>query len=155
MILSLTPLAHAEGDRLQVWRSSYFDGTDFRDGIAINKPTVYRRDGYLPIVHSREDSPPNDRLPKGTGALVLHCYLQGSGGKLLRTAGSQPVAYAAVELKEGDRKILMRTDSEGYAVIALPAGEYEVSVQGMKRTVTLEKGRTLLAPIRVGKRMVD
>lgn len=155
LVMTMSLLANAEGDRLQVWRSSYFDGNDFRDGIALNKATVYRRDGYLPIVHSGEDSPPNDRLPKGTGAVVIHCFIQSSGGKILKSAGSHAVPYVAIEVKDGDRKLMVRSDAEGYALIALPVGEYEVSVQGMKRTVTVEKGKTLLMPIRVGKRMVD
>lgn len=137
------------------WRSSYFDGTTFREGAPQKTTAVFSRDGSFPVIQVTGNTPSSVNLPKGTGAAVVFCYIQSSGGKLSSQSGSFPAAGAVVEFRERDRRIAIRTDDSGYAVVALPSGDYEISVQGMKKKVKLEKGKTVLLPIRVGKRMVD
>jgi hypothetical protein len=66
-----------------------------------------------------------------------------------------PLAGTAVEIRNGDRITGLRTDAEGYSVIALPAGDYELNLQGVGRKVRVETGKTNFVMIRTGKRMVD
>jgi hypothetical protein len=49
----------------------------------------------------------------------------------------------------------LRTDTEGYFVIALLAGEYELRLQGVRRKVRVETGKTTFVTVRTGRRMVD
>jgi len=145
--------AFAAGQRaLQSW---YFQGTAFREGSVAGLPAVRLADGSLPAVTAADESPDAAQLPRGTGGLVVFCYVQNIGGKLLDHAGFLPVAGAAVELRRGAWRMAGRTDSLGYLVLAVPAGTYEITVRGQRREARIEVGRSALVAVRTGKRMVD
>lgn len=143
------------GEGKSLWRSSYFDGKEFREGSTPDSMRVLQREGYLPVVTAGEVPVSEDPLPKGMGGILIYSYIQSSGGKMQPHGGSLPLPGTAVELRGEGGMLLLRTDDEGYAVAGLPAGTYEVVVRGISRTLTVEKGATTLLPIRAGKRMVD
>lgn len=143
------------GEGRPPWRSSYFNGKEFRDGSLPGVRTVFHGEGLLPVVVAGDMPVSWDSLPKGTGAIVLYCYIQSSGGKIAAQGGSVPMAGVAVELKGGEGRLLLRTDDNGYAVAGIAAGLYEVSVKGVATKFTVAQGTTTLLPIRAGKRMVD
>ena len=86
---------------------------------------------------------------------MIFCYRESAGGKLESQGGYAPLAGVAVEITTGGRTITIRSDMNGYSILALPAGGYEVRVQGVMRHVQVGKGRTALVTIRAGKRMAD
>jgi len=137
---------------LQSW---YFQGTAFREGSVAGLPAVHLADGYLPAITLDDESPDAARLPRGTGGMVVFCYVQNIGGKLSDHDGFLPVAGAAVELRRGAWRMAGRTDSLGYLVLAVPAGTYEITVRGQRREARIEVGRSALVAVRTGKRMVD
>ncbi len=143
------------GEGRPTLRNSYFDGKEFRDGSLPHAVTVYHQVGFLPVVAAGDMPIPRDPLPKGTGGIVIYCYIQSSGGKIEAQGGSVPVAEVAVEVKGEGGSLLLRTDENGYAVAGVAAGTYEVSVKGVAAKFTVEQGSTTLLPIRAGKRMVD
>jgi hypothetical protein len=138
-----------------LWRPFHFDGSGFHPGTAAGAATVLIRDGYLPIIQPNGESPREEQLPDGTGAIAGFCYLQAAGGKLQERSGQVPLAGVAVTLRGGAGQLAATTGAEGFFVIALPPGEYEVQAAGVPRKVTVEKGKTSLIAIRGGKRMVD
>jgi hypothetical protein len=144
------------GEVMQSWNKYFFDGKEFREGgIALPGAAVYQREGYLPVILSGNQTVPADKLPPGTGALVIFCYVQIAGGKVQNQSGYVPFPGIALEIMSAPRTLVLRSDGEGFAIIALPAGSYEVGVQGLMRTVRLEPGKTAFMAIRAGKRMVD
>jgi hypothetical protein len=138
-----------------LWRPFHFDGSDFRPGTAAGAAPVLMRDGYLPLIQIKGESPREEQLPEGTGAVAGFCYLQAAGGKLQERSGSIPMAGLAVTLHGGGRQVAAMTGAGGFFVTALPPGEYEVRAAGFTSKVTVEKGKTSLVAIRGGKRMVD
>lgn len=150
--LACGTVATAGQRALQSW---YFQGTDFREGSVAGLPAVRLADGYLPAITAAGDSPDAARLPRGTGGVVVFCYVQNIGGKLRDHDGFLPVAGAAVELRRGAWRMAGRTDSLGYLVLAVPAGTYEITAKGQRREARIEMGRSALLAVRTGKRMVD
>lgn len=144
-----------EAKTLQKWQTSHFVENNFREGPSSDVPTVYHRDGFLPFVRSGEKPVTEDRLPQGTGAVVIFCYVQGSDGRAKTHAGEYPLPDAAVQVSDSEIKIILQTDWNGYVVAALPVGKYEISVRGMIRQIVVKERQTQLVPIRAGKRMVN
>ncbi len=159
LLITALPLCASTGTGagLPSWNKYYFDGQEFREGTAAAGRSVYRRAGYVPVLKRGDEQPREDKLPPGTGGLIVLCYIQTAGGKLQDHSGYLPLAGAAVEIREEKRILTIRTDEEGYLALALPAGKYDVRVQGLglTRKVRIEKGKTALVAIRAGKRMVD
>lgn len=153
-IVLLRPL-DGGADGMRSWRNYFFDGAAFQEGLAEAGPSVYTQEGYLPLVKTKDEPLREDKLPVGTGGLVVVCYLQSAGGKLQSHNGYIPVAGAVIEIKSGARMMAMRSNGDGYAVLALPAGKYDIQVQGFTQRTRVEKGKTIFVAIRTGKRMVD
>ena len=143
------------GEGRPTWQSSYFDGSEFREGSLPRAVTVYHQVDFLPVVTAGDIPVSRDPLPKGAGGVVIYCYIQSSGGKIEAQGGSVPVAGVAVELRGEGGNLLLRTDDKGYAVAGVAAGTYIVSVKGVATKFTVAQGTTTLLPIRAGKRMVD
>ena len=137
------------------WQQRYFDGTLFREGIGDGAPAINLRDGFLPDVTAAGGAVREERLPAGTGGIVIFCYLQRIGGKIQNSSGSLPLDGAAVELGRKGWRMAARTDSQGYLVLALPPGEYTVAVLGQQRKIRIVQGKSALLAVRAGKRMVD
>lgn len=146
---------HGAAEIMQPWEKYFFDGQEFREGVAPSGATVYQREGYLPAILTGNQTIPEDRLPPGTGGLVILCYVQIAGGKLQDQSGYIPLAGIAMEIISERRTVILRSDGEGYAIIALPAGSYEVRVKGVTKTIRFEQGKTAFMAIRAGKRMMD
>lgn len=146
---------HGVGDITQPWEKYFFDGKEFREGLAPSGATVYKREGYLPAILTGNQTIPEDKFPPGIGGLVIFCYIQTAGGKLQNHSGYVPVTGIAIEIINERRTAILRSDGDGYAIIALPAGSYDVRVKGVTRTVRFEQGKTAFMAIRAGKRMVD
>lgn len=144
-----------EGSGMQSWKKYFFDGQEFREGALSSGLSVYQRDGYLPMIQTGNEAPREDKLPPGTGGAVVFCHIQSAGGKMQNHGGYIPLAGAAVEIRNGDRMMALRADANGYFVIALPAGEYELRLQGVRRKMRVETGKTTFVTVRTGKRMVD
>jgi hypothetical protein len=153
-VILLRP-SYGEGNSMQSWKKYFFDGQAFREGTIFSGPSVYQREGYLPMIQTGKEALREDKLPPGTGGVVIFCYIQSAGGKLQNHGGYIPLAGAAVEIGNGTRMMVLRTDAEGYSVIALPAGKYELRLQGVGRKVRVETGKTTFVMVRTGKRMVD
>jgi hypothetical protein len=135
------------------WQSFGFDGNAFQKGIAGGAIQV--KDGYLPISTPGE-APRADQLPSGTGALAVLCYSQSSGGKLSsQHPPMAPMAGIAITVHTKSLTIAGRTDANGYLILALPPGSYEVQLIGSTKKVTVEVAKTALVAMRGGKRMVD
>ena len=134
------------------WQSVGFDGSGFQQGAVAGAILV--RDGYLPVAKGAGQLL-EDPLPGGTGAVALYCYLQSSGGKLRRHAGFLPIVGCAVTVGGQALTLAARSDENGYLILALPPGSYDLHLFGITRKVTVELGKTALVAIRGGKRMVD
>lgn len=157
LTVALTCLtAHAFAKRpAELWSFYYFDGKTFVAGKpAPLSPFVAVRDGFVPVVETREERIKAEKLPTGTGALAGICYVQSYGGKLKPAGGYHPVPMLSVQVSAGDKPVTTaQTDGNGFFVTALPPGTYQVGNQGVE--VRVESGTTLFVPLRVGKRMVD
>jgi hypothetical protein len=134
------------------FKSLLFDGSSFRESRG--EGAILVRDGMLPA-GAEGDSAREDQLPAGTGAVALYCYRQSSGGKLRSGSGVSPLPGVAVSVRGTAFTLAARTNSLGYLILALPAGSYELRLFGFTKRVVLEPGKTTLAFIRGGKRMVD
>ena len=135
------------------WQLLGFDGNTFQKGAADGAIQV--RDGYLPVP-AAAGTPPDDKLPDGTGALALLCFLQSSGGKLaLPQPTVTPLAGVAVTLSAKALTVAGRTDASGYLILALPPGSYQAHLLGFSQKVSVQTGKTALVAIRGAKRMVD
>lgn len=136
------------------WNYFHFDGRAFIAGqTSDDTPFVAVRDGVRPVMLTRGAKVEAIRLAAGTGALVGICYIQSSGGKLGQGPAYLPRPRMPVQISTGNRVMATtETDEHGYFLVTLPPGRYRVSD---KVEVTVENGTTTLAPLRVGKRMVD
>jgi len=131
--------------------SLLFDGTAFRESSAPGALLV--RDGMLP--DSAGEAAREDPLPAGTGAVALLCYRQSAGGKLKSHGAVAPMAGVAVSVRGGGLVLAGRSDARGYLILALPPGSYQFKLFNFSKQVVVEPGKTALAFIRGGKRMVD
>ena len=147
----LTASGASLADAASDWQTLGFDGNGFLKGASAAAISV--RDGYLPVAGT--GAPREDRLPGGTGALAVFCYLQSAGGRLQPQAAFAPIPAVAVTVAGKTLTVAGRTDTGGYLILALPSGSYEVRLLGFSRKVTVETGKTALVGIRGGKRMVD
>lgn len=154
LLTLLLPAAGTASDASS-WQPYFFDGKEFRAGVAVLGPSAYKKEGYLPVIKASDEADREDRLPVGTGGIVIFCYLQQAGGKLQSRVGYAPVPGTAVEIRNDKRLMAIRSDGEGYAVLALPPGEYNVQVRGFCGKMRVEKDKTVFLPIRTGKRMID
>lgn len=147
LLASATAWAGAPG-----WTSFRFDGAAFSEGGG--KGAISVRDGYLPVV-AADGILPEDPLPEGTGAVALLCYQQVSGGKLKRQAGYRALPGVALSVRGAAVTLGTRGDANGYAILALPAGSYQLKAFGFTKRVDVVQGKSALVAIRGGKRMVD
>ena len=134
------------------WQSFAFDGKAFVRGMGDGAVLV--RDGYLPVP-AGAGAPREDRLPDGMGAVALFCFRQSSGGKLRAHGALAPMAGVAITVSGSSLDLAARTDASGYLILALPPGNYELRLAGFAAKVTVASGKTALAAVRGGKRMVD
>lgn len=147
--------AHSLAGGTLPWQAYYFDGQEFRAGVAALGPSVYSKEGYLPVLKATDAAGREDKLPAGTGGVVLFSYLQCAGGKLQSHAGYVPLPGTAIEIRSGKWLMTIRSDGDGYAVLALPSGQYDIRVRGFGGKVQVEKDKTVFLPLRAGKRMID
>jgi hypothetical protein len=148
--------AHAFAKRpVELWSFFYFDGREFVAGKpAPLSPFLAVREGFVPVVETRDEKIQPVQLPEGSGALAGICYVQSYGGKLKPAGGYHPVPMLAVPISAGEKPApAAETDGNGFFVTILPAGSYRVGREGVE--VRIESGTTRLLPLRVGKRMVD
>jgi len=129
-----------------------FDGSSFK--VLNGAGAILVKDGMLPAM-ADEGGVREDPLPKGSGAVVLYCYRQSSGGKLIRHSGAAAMPGIAVGVRGNGVNIVTRTNSGGYVVLALPEGSYEFKLFGFVKRVVVESGKTALLAMRGSKRMVD
>ena len=138
------------------WQNFHFDGQSFISGQPDNGlEFVAVKDGFKPQVRTQMEKIEEDKLTADNGAIVGFCYIQRSGGKLNLGASFQPSSRITVRISDNNRLVATpETDNRGYFVTILPPGRYQVSGRETVEAV-IEKGKTILIPIRVGKRMVD
>ena len=140
----------------QTARPWYFDGREFAPGSGDGSLVVLVRDGYLPVLRTRDDSAPSTALPDGTGALAGICHVQVTGGKLASQSGTLPAGGCQVEIIGASRMVWRATaDQNGFFSLSLPAGTYEVHGAGSPVRLMVTEGKTSLVALRTGKRMVD
>lgn len=139
------------------WNYYHFDGQAFVAGQpADGTPFVAVRDRAVPVVLNRATTVEATPLPSGKGALAGICFLRSSGGKLGGSGGHAPCPAATLEISSGDAVILRtQTDGSGYFVALLPAGVYRIGSGAFAAEATVETGKTTLAAVQAGKRMVD
>jgi hypothetical protein len=154
-LLGCTAFSPATAENPTRWQAYSFNGKEFQEGSLPGRIFIAMRDGYLPVVAISGEALREELLPQGAGGLAMICYMQSSGGKLQRQAGFLPFSGAAVVIVGSGLTVDGQTDSAGYLVKALPPGEYEVRVSGFVRKVQIEKGKSSLIAVRIGKRMVD
>lgn len=133
------------------WQTVSFDGNDFTKGEG--NGAIQVRDGYIPVPGTSLQR--EDPLPEGTGAVAVFCFQGRSGGKLRRQGGGVPMAGVPVTFVAPSLTLAARSDASGYVVLALPPGNYEVRGAAALRRIIVERGRTAVAALRSGKRMVD
>lgn len=155
-LMSSAALAVAkwQGD---MWNYYHFDGHAFAAGQSTDgSPFLAVRNGVWPVLLTETAKIEAVALPEGKGALAGICYIQSSGGKLAPGPAYAPYPRMPVQISSGNKILTtLETDDHGYFVAALTAGRYVVSTGAAKVEVTVEKDKTVLVPLRAGKRMVD
>lgn len=134
--------------------SFHFNGTSFQAGTAAGVPSVIADNGYLPYLDHGAVAATPAKLPAGSGGLVVLCHVQSAGGKV-KSGGYGPIAGAAIEVRSARINLLLRSDTSGFLIMALPAGDYELRFAGYAKKVRIDRERNTLMAIRGGKRMVD
>lgn len=139
------------------WNYYHFDGNGFVSGRPAEGGTFLAvRDGVLPAVLSRPTKIEALALPADKGVLAGCCYLQVSGGKQASGRNVAPCPGLALTIFSGESPLLRtQTDQSGHFVAVLPAGVFRVSSGAFSIEVTVEAGKTTLAALKAGKRMVD
>lgn len=139
------------------WNFYHFDGQAFVTGRPVDGSQFLAvRDRDVPLVLIQAGRVEAARLPADKGALAGICYLRSSGGKLAGGSGFAPRPAAALEIYSGDALVQRtQTDGSGYFVALLPAGAYRISCGAFAAEVAVEAGKTTLAAVQAGKRMVD
>ncbi|MHB8123651.1 MAG: hypothetical protein ACYDG4_16050 [Desulfuromonadaceae bacterium] len=151
--------AYAASNRpAAAWNYYHFDGSAFKPGPTADGSTfIAVREKLLPVILTAptaniEQTP----LPDGTGVIAGICYLQISGGKLGGAGGFKPCQRVPLTIfSAGNPFITVQSDDNGYFIVVLPAGTYTIGGEPFSAAITVERGITTLAPLRVGKRMVD
>jgi hypothetical protein len=139
------------------WAYYYFDGHAFKAGQpAGNKTFIAVRENVLPMVATSPAKITAQTLPSDQGAIAGIAYIQSSGGKLAGQSGFVSSPQTKVQVSSGDKIIaIARTDQQGYFSLPLNAGNYTISCGMAMTEIQVEKGKTVLVPLRTGKRMVD
>lgn len=142
---------------VDAWSYYHFDGRAFVAGQRLDGGrSVVLRERVAPVMATRASRLEAIALSPGKGAVAGICYIQNSGGKLAPAGGYTPVTRSQVQIYSGGRMIAAtETDEQGYFVILLDAGRYTVGSGSMRSEVVVEDGKTILVPLRTGKRMVD
>ncbi|GFE59330.1 hypothetical protein [Geobacter sp. AOG1] len=135
------------------WRRFAFNGRDFQEIIQPKKISVLLKNGYLPDIVSPGQVSREDVLPEGTGGVAGICYIE-TGGKKKR-GGYIPLAGAVIELSRGAWRMAARADAQGYFVLALLPGEYELKLFGFSGRFRVESGKNALVAVRGGKQATD
>lgn len=136
------------------WRRFAFNGMDFQETSQPKKISVLLKNGYLPDIVSAGQVPREDVLPEGTGGVAGICYIETGGGKQKR-GGHIPLGGAVIELSKGAWRMAARADVQGYFVLALPPGEYELKLFGFSGRFRVESGKNALVAVRGGKQTAD
>jgi len=157
VIIMCVAVSAASRRQATAWNFYHFDGRAFVAGRPVDgSPFLAVRDRDVPLVLTLADQVEATPLPAGKGALAGICYLRSSGGKLAGVSSFAPRPAAALEISSGDAFVLRsQTDGFGYFVALLPAGAYRISCGGFAAEATIEAGKTTLATVQAGKRMVD
>lgn len=139
------------------WNYYHFDGTRFVAGQATGgNRFVAVRDGVRPVVLTHVTKIEAVGLPAGAGALAGICYIQVSGGKLTDGTGYLASPTMRLPISSGSSIVAsVETDEQGYFIAVLPPGRYVAGQGPLAREVLVEKNRTSLMALRVGRRMVD
>ena len=139
------------------WVYYYFDGREFKTGKPTeDKEFIAVRENVMPVVATKPAKIKGEALPSDQGAIAGIAYVQSSGGKLASQTDLVPTPLTKVLISAGDKIIATTTtDQQGYFSLSVKEGKYMISC-GMARTdILVEKGKTVLVPLRTGKRMVD
>lgn len=142
----------------ELWSYYHFDGIGFKAGTSPDgKPSVAVREGSRPVLlQSANSTTDSIALPDGTGAISGLCYIQSSGGKLGSSAGYIPCQRVPLVVSSGGKQLVtVQTDENGYFVVVLAAGTYQIGSGAFTAEIPVERGITSLVPLRAGKRMVD
>jgi hypothetical protein len=140
------------------WNYYHFDGNAFKPGPAVDGSAfvAVREKVHPVIVTTHSSNVEQTALPDGAGVIAGICYIQSSGGKLVGGGGFKPVPRVPLLISTaGNEFVSVQTDDNGYFVVVLPAGTYSVGSGQFTAEITVGSGITTLAPLRVGKRMVD
>lgn len=138
------------------WTYYRFDGRTFIAGRPTDEgPFVAVRDGVRPVALTQAAKIEAVALPPGKGAVAGICYIQHAGGKLAGSAGFTPSPDTPIRITGKGGSTLISSDANGYFAALLDAGEYEIIAGPARTRLGVEKGKTTLAALRTGKRMVD
>jgi hypothetical protein len=139
------------------WNYYHFDGRGFVAGQPPDgAPFLAVRDHVLPAVLSRTTKVEAVALPADKGAIAGICYIQGSGGKLASGRGYAPCPRTSITISSGNTVVTsVQSDENGFFVAILTAGSYRIGSGAFGAEAIVEKGTTVLVPLRAGKRMVD
>ena len=154
LLIMLVTCAWGEEGGPSGWRRFAFNGKDFQAVSPSNKLSVHLKNGYLPDIVPGGRFPREDALPEGTGGIAGICYIETVGGKNKR-GEFIPLSGAVIELSRGDWQMAARADAQGYFVLALPPGEYELKLFGFSGSFRVETGKNVLVAVRGGKRAAD
>lgn len=140
-----------------IWNYNYFDGREFVAGKPPDGgPFLALREQMSPVVVSGTAKIEEVALSPGKGAIAGLCYIQRSGGKLTNLNGYASVPGTPVRIFSGGKMVAsVEADEHGYFVAAVTAGKYSVSSGPAMVELTVENGKTILVPLRTGKRMAD
>jgi len=157
IVILCTALPAASKRPATTWNYYHFDGQGFAAGQpAGNRPFLAVQGQVQPVVLSRAVRIDAVALPAGSGALAGICYIRGSAGKISAGSGYLPSPGATITIVSGDTVVQRTiTDDSGHFVAVLPIGVYRVSSGAFSIEVTVEAGKTTLAALQAGKRMVD
>ncbi len=155
-VMGSTALAAAKWQGY-MWNYYHFDGQGFVAGKSTDGgPFLAVRNGAWPVLLTDSAKIEEVALPEGKGALAGICYMQSSGGKLASGPAYVPYSHMPVQISSGTKVLItVETDNQGFFVAELAPGRYVVSTGAVKVEVTVENNKTVLVPLRAGKRMVD
>jgi hypothetical protein len=148
VIITFIHCGWAVGNETTSWRRFAFNGREFHETAQPAKTTIHLKNGCLPDIVAGDQAPREDLLPEGTGGVAGLCYLDAPGGKQKVAGGYVPLPGASIELSKGKWRMAVRADAQGYFVLALPPGDYEIKLYGFSGTFRIEKGKNTLVAIR-------